>query len=152
MLEYRIIDLGIKLTCEKNNVLELYSKITYKFVHSLPDEFSRCYLESKRIEISRQVWDQASLKKKQNAIVHETAHIIARYKYGSSIPDHGSEWSRCVKLAGEEPHIFFKEEGEAYVVGCKCNKRSVTKDEHRELKSLAYVCRKCGELVVSFSG
>lgn len=151
--EFEFIANVVEATCERNNVPELYLKIKFKFVHSLPNEFCRCYLKSKRIEISRQLWNNTSLEDKRNAIVHETAHIIARYKYGSEIEDHGFEWSKCVKVVGEVPHIFFQKEGElVYVVGCKCNKRSVTKVEYAELKSKLYKCGKCGESVVSFSG
>lgn len=37
---------------------------------------------------------------------HEVAHFAARHVFGDKIKPHGPEWKECMKVIGQEPHIY----------------------------------------------
>ena len=38
-----------------------------------------------------------------HVLIHEAAHLVARYKYGPRIAPHGSQWKSLMLAAGESP-------------------------------------------------
>lgn len=155
MKDDELITENIKHTCKTNNVSQLCNRIQYEFVPSLDNRAAQCYPKKNKIQISLAHWNLATLAEKKNTIIHETAHIVAVYLYGSTTSPHGREWRECVEKAGEVPfisNIEFSEGGELYELTCGCNSVKVTKSRAMELNKKFLHCKKCDEPVCLSAG
>ena len=46
------------------------------------------------ILINETLWRTSSADEREDTIRHEIAHVVAWYRYGTRIADHGREWAR----------------------------------------------------------
>jgi len=106
--EHNFIKDNIELACIKNNARKLFDEIKYRFfTTSYNEDFGRCFPSYKLIELSRNLWNEASLKERKNVIVHEVCHIIVYTRSGPQTEYHNDEWATCMTNVDEVPHIYY---------------------------------------------
>ena len=91
---------GIKgwiwFACERNGVEELAQTIIVewnkRFTRRLGDAYYNPFAYRARIRLSIPLWPRASAEDRRETVIHEVCHVIAKYKFGLFVADHGSEW------------------------------------------------------------
>lgn len=136
--------------CYFNGTPELAPKIKYKFTNRLTRVFGRAFCHNRLIEISKPLWDRASPKERRQLVIHETCHIVATYKHGHAISDHGREWKQCMHKAGvpaERCHHVnrdgLRRKVKRYEVSCACTTAWFGHVKASQVKSNMLYCLRC---------
>ncbi len=94
----------IWFACERNEVPELAQTVIVewkkRFTRRLGDAFYNPYTYRARIRLSIPLWPRASEEDRRETVIHETCHIVVKYKFNPFIADHGPEWKQAMKNCG----------------------------------------------------
>ena len=146
----------IEKACELNQVPELALTIRFEFNNRFTRRLGDASYLKRQIRLSGPLWPRATAEEKRHVVIHETCHIIARYKFGGQIKPHGVEWRQCMVKAGEEPkrchnvdRTGLKRQTSHVSVNCGCdNPPKVTKHLATKMrKGIRYRCRICKQRI-----
>jgi len=144
------IRMWIYESCKANNVPQLFKKISYRFNNKLTRCFGLAYTNQKHVEFSSPLWDRATEQEKRQVVIHETCHIIAKYKHDFKIKDHGEEWKKCMIAVGVAPERCHTVDREGlvrqyvkYEADCGCTKIWVGHVKAGQVRNKNLSCRKC---------
>jgi predicted SprT family Zn-dependent metalloprotease len=106
---------------------------------------------------SSPLWARASEKDRRETVVHETCHVVVKYKHGPFVADHGPEGKAAMRACGVEPlrtHSvdrtgLARRQRRFVILGCpnegiehKC--RMTVRDFHRVQKGIEFWCKRRG--------
>ena len=148
----------IRFACEKNEAEELAQAVIVefnrRFTRRMGDALYNRYRYLARIRLSVPLWSRASTDDRRETVIHETCHIIVKYKLDPFTPDHGAEWKQAMKNCGCEPNRFhridrtglYRPQRQFVVLDCpretKC--RISVRQFNLVRKGTEYCCEKCG--------
>ena len=93
----------VRFACESNGVSELAQAIIVewnpRFTRKMGDARYNQFTYLAKIRLSLPLWPRASQKERQETVIHEACHIIAAYKHGPFIRNHGAEWREAMRTA-----------------------------------------------------
>lgn len=135
MKETRIREL-ILTACEKNDCIELANKAQIEWSNRMTSAMGIAYWMRNLIKLSIPIFALATEEQKEQTVVHEVCHLIARFK-NPTCKSHGREWKTAMRKAGYVPE-------RCHYVDCTSLKRTHKRTRYH------YACVSCGkEYVVS---
>jgi len=98
--------------CKLWDVEEIQDEIQVEFSTRLTHSLGRTQPLQKIIRLNTEL--RTTLNDHlEEVICHELAHVAAVYQHGASLKPHGKEWQALVMLAGYEPSVRMKVNGQA---------------------------------------
>ena len=102
----------IRFACEKNDAEELAQAIIVefnpRFRRRMGDACYSVYSYRARIRLSTPLWARASTEDRRETVIHETCHVIVKYRFDPFVPDHGVQWQTAMRNCGVEPLRFHR--------------------------------------------
>jgi len=154
----------IRLACERNGVPELIPSITVewnsRFTRRMGDALYSPITFQAKIRLSTPLWPRATEQDRFETVVHETCHVIVKYRFNPLIKDHGPEWKEAMRNCGVEPLRLHsvdrtglaRRQRRFALLGCpnqgidhKC--RITAKEFNQLRRGTEFYCKRCGLVV-----
>lgn len=160
-----IIKKWIDQACNDNFVPELSNKIDFEFNSRFTRKLGdACFFRNTgrgRIRLSGPLWERATDTQRYETVIHETCHVIVRYKFKHNIKPHGIEWKTAMMNCNVRPkrthnvdRTGLKRKKVKYVIsncpndGLVNAKCFVGKINYKKLKNgTTFACSKCSLVV-----
>jgi len=131
---------------EKHGLLELVEQAAsdvvcemtgYKLAinHRAKGRFGCVKYAIQTVELTSEYFVNGKIKEGQeidhnNTLLHETAHVIVRYRYGNMVKAHGREWQNVMRSLGVKPE--------------RTSASSLLKAATEKTAKHIYTCKDCG--------
>jgi predicted SprT family Zn-dependent metalloprotease len=139
----------VRETLDKHGEGQIFPLLIIQWNNRLTSTLGRYSHYERKLDFSNKLYSRATYEEKLENVVHETCHVIQRFRYPLSSP-HGREWKLLMVKSGFKPNRchsvsnYGLSKRKQYKVYCGCTTHLVGKARFGRIQSgILYQCRKC---------